>query len=54
MPIAHALSFFDVASAPTLIESFAIVAAIVALAITIPAHIRPTRLHRRALKENAA
>ncbi len=53
LPIALALWFFGVATVPTLIESFALLAAIVALAIAISSHLKPTRLDRRALKENA-
>ncbi len=54
IPIALALWLFNVATAPTLIVSCAILAAIVALAIAIPSHLKPARLDRRALKENAA
>ena len=48
LPIALALRFFGVATAATLIESCAILAAIVALGIAIPSHVKPTRLDRRA------
>jgi hypothetical protein len=54
LPTALALWFFDVATVASLIESCAVFAAIVALAIAIPSHLKPPRLDRRAFKENAA
>jgi hypothetical protein len=53
LPIAIGLWFFGVASA-TVIETGAIFTVIVALAIAISSHLKPTRLDRRAFKENAA
>lgn len=48
VPIALTLWYFDVADARTLLEIFAGVVAIVSLSISIPAHMRPPRIRRRA------
>lgn len=48
LPIALALWYFDLASVRTLLEIFAVVVAAVSLSISIPAHVRPPRIQRRA------
>ncbi len=54
IPIAFALWFFDVASVTALAEIFGVIGVVVTLAIAVPSHLKPARLDRRALKENAA